>query len=100
MKLKYITTSLLAAGLFSFTSCVNDLDVFPLDPNVVTSNVAYDSAESYTMALNKIYSVWALSGQNGAGDSDIAGLDPGNTVLLRCWFTLQTTPTDETKNAW
>ena len=44
MKLKYITTSLLAAGLFSFTSCVNDLDVFPLDPNVVTSNVAYDSA--------------------------------------------------------
>ena len=100
MKLKYITTSLLAAGLFSFTSCVNDLDVFPLDPNVVTSNVAYDSAESYTMALNKIYSVWALSGQNGAGDSDIAGLDPGNTVLLRCWFTLQTIPTDETKNAW
>lgn len=100
MKLKYITASLLAAGLLSTTGCVNDLDVFPLDSSVVTSNVAYDSAESYTMALNKIYSVWALSGQNGAGDSDISGLDAGNTVLLRCWFTLQTTPTDETKNAW
>ena len=100
MKLKYITASLLATGLLSMSGCVNDLEVFPLDPDVVTSNVAYDSAESYTMALNKIYSVWALSGQDGAGSSDIAGLDPGNTVLLRCWFTLQTTPTDETKNAW
>lgn len=100
MKLKYITASLLATGLLSMSGCVNDLEVFPLDPDVVTSNVAYDSAESYTMALNKIYSVWALSGQDGAGSSDIAGLDPGNTVLLRCWFTLQTMPTDETKNAW
>lgn len=100
MKLKYITASLLAAGTIAFTSCVNDLDVFPLDPDVVTSNVAYDTPESYTMALNKIYSVWALSGQAGAGSSDISGLDPGNTVLLRCWFTLQTNPTDECKNAW
>ena len=100
MKLKYIAASLLAAGLFTFSGCVNDLDVFPLDPDVVTSNVAYDSPESYTMALNKIYSVWALSGQDGNSSSDIAGLDPGNTVLLRCWFTLQTTPTDEAKNAW
>lgn len=100
MKLKYITASLLAAGALTFTGCVNDLDVFPLDPDVVTSNVAYDSPESYTMALNKIYSVWALSGQADAGSSDISGLDPGNTVLLRCWFTLQTNPTDECKNAW
>lgn len=100
MKLKYITASLLAAGLVTFSGCVNDLDVFPLDPDVVTSDKAYSTAESYTQALNKIYSVWALSGQDGAGSSDISGLDPGNTVMLRCWFTLQTCPTDETKNAW
>ena len=100
MKLKYITASLLAAGTIAFTSCVNDLDVFPLDTDIKTSNVAYDTPESYTKALNKIYSVWALSGQDGAGSSDIEGLDPGNTVLLRCWFTLQTNPTDECKNAW
>ena len=100
MKLKYIAASMLAAGLVTFSGCVNDLDVFPLDPDVVTSNVAYDSAESYTMALNKIYSVWSLSGQDGDSSSDISELDPGNTVLLRCWFTLQTTPSDEAKNAW
>ena len=57
MKLKYITASLLAAGLVTFSGCVNDLDVFPLDPDVVTSDKAYSTAESYTQALNKIYSV-------------------------------------------
>ena len=100
MKLKYITASLLAAGLFTTTSCVNDLEVFPLDPNVTTSEDAYATAEGYTQALNKIYSVWALSGQNDPGETDIVGLDPGNTVLLRCWFTLQTNPTDESKCSW
>lgn len=100
MKLKYTITALFTAGLLGTTSCVNDLDVFPLDPNVNSSNVAYDSAESYMQALAKIYSVWAFSGQNGAGDSDISGLDAGNTVLLRCWFTLQENTTDEAKCAW
>ena len=99
MKLKYITASLLATGLFT-ASCVNDLEVFPLDPNVTTSQDAYSTAEGYTQALNKIYSVWALSGQNDAGETGIVGLDAGNTVLLRCWFTLQTNPTDETKCSW
>lgn len=100
MKLKHITTALFASGMLAVTGCVNDLDVFPLDPNVNTANVAYSTAESYTQALNKIYSVWALSGQNGATDSDISGLDAGNTVLLRCWYTLQVNTTDEAKCAW
>lgn len=100
MKLKYITASLFSAAALSLTGCVGDLDVFPLDTNVVTSNVAYSDAASYTKALNKIYSVWALSGQDGAGSSDISGLDAGNTVFLRCWWTLQESTTDEAKCAW
>lgn len=93
---KYIVASM-AACLVGLSGCVNDLDVLPLDPTVVTSDKAYSDAESYTKGLNKIYSVWALSGQNG--DSDISGLDAGRTVLLRCWWTLQEQPTDECKNA-
>ena len=84
MKKKYY---ILASLLFFFTgmtSCVGDLDVQPLDSTVVTAERAYSDAESYTKGLNKIYSVWAHSGQNG-GDSDIQGLDGGETVLLRCW---------------
>lgn len=100
MKMKYITASLFSAALLSLTGCVGDLDVFPLDEKVESADKVYSDAESYTKALNKIYSVWALSGQDGAGSSDISGLDAGNTVLLRCWWTLQEGTTDEAKCAW
>lgn len=100
MKLKYYTVSALATTLLSLTSCVGDLDVFPLNDKIISSDKAYADAESYTKALNKIYSVWALSGQDGSGSSDISGLDAGNTVMLRCWYTLQVNTTDEAKCAW
>lgn len=100
MKSKYIISFLSIIYIIFLGSCTDDLNVSPLDPDVITSDIAYGSPESYTMALNKIYSVWALSGQEGASSSDISGLDAGNTVLLRCWFTLQDDPTDECKNAW
>ncbi len=100
MKMKHITASLLTLALPVLAGCVNDLDVFPLDEKVVTADKAYSDAESYTKALYKIYSVWALSGQDGPGNSDISGLDAGNTVLLRSWWTLQENSTDEAKCAW
>ncbi len=90
----------MAALSLSLTSCVSDLEVAPLDENVLSADKAYSDAASYTSALNKIYSVWALSGQDGAGDSDISGLDAGNTVLLRSWWTLQECTTDAAKCAW
>lgn len=62
---KYIYTTL-ATCLFVFSSCLNDLDVLPLDPTVETADKAYTDAESYTKGLHKIYSVWALSGQEAA----------------------------------
>ncbi|WP_281695981.1 RagB/SusD family nutrient uptake outer membrane protein [Bacteroides clarus] len=99
MKLNYIKASFLAS-VFMFGGCINDLDVLPLDPNVVTVDETYATAESYTEALSKIYSVWALSGQVDAGSSDLDGLDAGNTVLLRSWWTVQESTTDEVKCAW
>lgn len=100
MKTRKYLFAAAAAALLSMSSCVNDLDVKPLDPSVSTSDKAYSTAESYNQGLFKIYSGWALSGQDGAGGSDISGLDAGNTALMRCWFTLQEQTTDEMKNAW
>lgn len=95
-QLKYIIPMMLLGA----TACTNDLNVEPLDPTVSTANRAYADAASYEKALAKIYSVWALSGQDGAGGSDISELDAGNTVLFRSWFTLQEQTTDEMKNSW
>ena len=89
-----------AVVLLVATACTNDLDVEPLDPTVSTANRVYADAANYQRALDKIYSVWALSGQDGAGGSDISDLDAGNTVLFRSWFTLQEQTTDEMKNSW
>lgn len=86
--------------LLGATACTNDLNVEPLDPTVSTANRVYSDPANYEKALFKIYSVWALSGQDGAGGSDISELDAGNTVLFRSWFTLQEQTTDEMKNSW
>lgn len=87
-------------GLAVLSSCTNDLNVEPLDPTVSTANTVYRDAAGYEKALFKIYSVWALSGQDGPGSSDVSDLDAGNTVLFRSWFTLQEQCTDEMKNSW
>ena len=77
------------AAFLVLVACTNDLNVEPLDPTVSTATTVYRDAAGYEKALAKIYSVWALSGQDGPGSSDISGLDAGNTVLFRSWFTLQ-----------
>lgn len=100
MKTKYIKATILASAMSLMCSCVGDLDVMPLDPNIMTAEDAYSTPESYIQGLKKIYSVWALSGQDNAGASDLEGMDAGNTVLLRCWWTLQENTTDEAKCAW
>lgn len=100
MKINYIKTTILASAMSLMCSCVGDLDVMPLDPNIMTSEEAYSTPESYLQGLKKIYSVWALSGQDDPGASDLEGMNAGNTVLLRCWWTLQENTTDEAKCAW
>lgn len=100
MKFYYIKSAILVSAFTLLGGCVGDLDVMPLDPNVMTAGDAYSTPEGYTQGLKKIYSVWALSGQEDAGSSDLSDLNAGNTVLLRCWWTLQENTTDEAKCAW
>jgi len=100
MNKKYIL-SVAAGALLTLSSCTKDLDVMPLDPNVMTAEKAYASSEdAYLRGLNKIYSIWAMSGQDGEGSSDIKGLDAGNCQLMRSWWNLNEVCTDEAKNAW
>lgn len=82
------------------TSCLKDLDTRPLDEKTFTADKAYATPESYKQGLAKIYSVMSVSGQDGAGSTDILGLDPGNAQFLRSLWNLQVVTTDECKNAW
>lgn len=99
MKTKIIFIPIICLSLF-FTACLDDLNVMPLDDNNVTVDEAYSQEGAYLKGLMKIYSVLAMSGQDGEGSTDITGMDGGNTQLLRSLWILQEVSTDECINAW
>jgi hypothetical protein len=69
--------SILTAGLL-LASCVGDLDVTPIDPNITTGKTVYDSPEAYKQGLAKLYALFILTGQQGpSGQPDVAGVDEG-----------------------
>jgi len=99
MKKITILLSVLSLSFFT-TSCLKDLDTKPLDEKTFTVDKAYADQIAYMQGLAKIYSVMAVSGQDGAGSSDITGLDPGNSQFLRSLWNVQVVTTDECKNGW
>lgn len=85
------TALLLSLGL---GSCVNDLDVEPIDPSTV---MEADIEAIY----NKCFASMALAGNGGAdGDCDIDGLDGGTTGFVRQLWNANELTTDEAICCW
>lgn len=98
MKRIFIFSSILAIGLLS---CVGDLDVTPIDPDMETASNIYSTEEDFFSGLSKIYAGFAVTGQKGAtGDADISGIDEGASQYWRGYFVCQELPTDEVINGW
>lgn len=97
---------LIAAALlagFSFEACVNDLDVEPLTPSVVTSATAWNNDTAAECFLAKIYSSFSINGQDGPGNSDandIVGADQGEATFTRSYWNLEELASDEAKCCW
>ena len=83
----------------TFTACMKDLDVEPIDPNEATSTNVFKDELSYKQALARIYATFAVSGQSD-GTPDIIGIDMNFGNYLRQYWGLQQLPTDETIMAW
>ena len=89
--MKTFKKSFLLLGVVAilFTSCVQDLDVVPNDPN----NIQYFDQNG---VFTKIYSTLALTGQSGpAGNGDVEGIDEGVSAFIRMIWELNEFPTDE-----
>lgn len=96
---KFIASSLVIAAAGTFTACVGDLDQEPKDPSVVTSGQFGDNPQEYIAGLlANCYAGMTISGQGGAGASDITSPDPGMSCYSRALFMLNEFPTDEV--AW
>ena len=97
--LKYILSSLAIAAALS--SCVKDLDVTPIDPNLNTADKALTSPADFEALLAGIYTGYGTSGFYGPGGSpSISGLDGGMSQYVRGLFHLCELSTDVYVCGW
>lgn len=90
-----ITITILSI-LFSIglSSCVNDLDVTPIDPSSIQTF-------NQDAVFAKAYASLALTGQQGpAGKGDLAGVDEGTSSFIRLIWNLNELSTDEAMCSW
>lgn len=94
----YIKFFLGAAALsMGLSSCVNDLDQLPQDPNTLMYNTFTENPKQYIGGMMaKCYSGLAVSGQDGAGNSEISSPDAGMSQYTRAIYMANEFPTDET----
>jgi starch-binding outer membrane protein, SusD/RagB family len=86
----------ISAVTLLLTSCIGDLDVKPIDPNLATADKVYTDTQSYKAGLAKLYAAFALTGQQGpAGAGDVAGVDEGFSDFIRSLWNLNELTTDE-----
>lgn len=85
---------ILVAILGTSVSCVNDLDVTPINPQV-TQTFSQDEV------FAKVYASFSHTGQEGpSGKGDIEGLDEGRFSLVRCLWNCNEITTDEAICSW
>lgn len=104
MKSSYINklfSGVALAAMVGFSACTGDLDQMPKDPNTLQANKFAENPREYLAGvMAKCYSGIAVSGQGGAGSSDISGLDNGTSQYTRALFMLNEFPTDEVMWIW
>jgi len=96
MKIKYKSILFFAAiVVFLNVSCEDDLNVLPQDSDLLLEDDFFGNDESYRQLLAGVYANLSLSGLNGAGSSNITGLNAGTGQYIRGLWNLQNLSTDE-----
>ncbi len=90
---KIFMTLGVAATALGTTSCVNDLDLSPIDPSITT-----DVSKNMDQVFADIYLNFATYGANG--DSPVMDFDGGMAAFQRAIFTAEEMPTDEACWLW
>lgn len=89
-------TIYIAALAVTLTSCVGDLDTLPLNKTEPISEYVYGtSEEAYLAGLTKLYFQFVSNDL-----TDMQPMDGGASELLRAFWSVQETTTDEAKCSW
>ncbi len=92
---KLLSIVFLSLVLVMVTSCVDDMDITPNDPNSFLDDDFYTQPGAYEQAIAGVYGNLQLTGLQGPGSSNIIGLDAGTSQYGRGLMNLQTFSTDE-----
>ncbi len=87
-----------AAGVLLIASCSKKLDRTP--NNGIYADSVYSNFNGYKQSLAKVYGAFALTGSNGPGSTDLAGIDAGLSDFIRMYWNLQELASDEAVCAW
>ena len=83
-------------AIAALTACVNDLDTLPLNKTEPISEYVYGTDENaYLSGLARIYFQFASNDL-----TDLQQMDGGASELVRAFWSLQETTTDEAKCSW
>lgn len=88
------------AAVMFLTSCVNDLNIKPKDPNSILADNLADDPEYMKQVLGKIYASFIIAGQGANGGADISAPDEAFFTTMRALWNLQEITTDEAICAW
>lgn len=87
--------SIVLVMLIGFLSCTNDLDITPKDDQDTLGEELFEDETAYKRVLAGIYGNLALTGTDGAGSSNIEGIDAGTSQFGRVLLYLQTLTADQ-----
>jgi hypothetical protein len=92
---KYFLSFGVAALALGASSCTDDLDLLPTDPNTTTPATFAEDPEGYmNQVLADVYLQYATYGANGS--AAVEGFDGGMSTFQRATFILEEIPSDET----
>ena len=100
--MKKLNKFILGAGLamLALSSCTGDLNTEPLTPTTILPEQAWNDPQAYELFTAKIYSAFAIPGNDGPASGDIVGADQGEATFTRSFWNLEELPTDEALVAW
>jgi len=81
--------------VFAFTSCTDDLNITPNDDDTLLGETLFENEAAYERVIAGVYGNLALTGTEGAGDSNIEGIDAGTSQFGRVLLYMQTLSADQ-----
>jgi hypothetical protein len=81
--------------IVTFSSCTDDLNITPEDDQTLLGEEFFANESAYKELLAGVYANLSLTGIDGPGSSNVAGLDAGTSQFGRVLLYLQTLSADQ-----